>query len=108
MALPYKKEFEDNIQKPLLQMLAKKDEMGNSAKNLTMSVYELFVTPIGWLSTFIASGWLFFIWQILLFTVVFRVIWKFAICPIYCFIIRTLCWGYRRGISRFDYNDNYY
>ena len=38
MARPYKQEFEENIQKPLLQMLGKKDEMGNSAKNLTMSV----------------------------------------------------------------------
>jgi hypothetical protein len=102
-----KDEFKKNIEEPLIKIFGNKDDMANRAKSLTESMFVLLQTPLTYLKTFIQDGWLFTICLWIFLILVIRISWKFVICPIYCFVLRTLCFGYRRGITQFD-DKSYY
>ena len=102
----YKDDFNKYVEQPLVKFFGSSDEMGKSAKSFVESMFSLLETPIGGVKKVIEDGWLYTIWSMLVIIVLFRIGWKYAICPIYCFLIRTIFWGVRRGVTRFD--DNYF
>ena len=102
-----KDEFKKNVEEPLIKIFGTKDEMANRAKTLTESMYVLFQTPFTYLKKFIEDGWLFTIFWWILLILVIRISWKFVICPVYCFVLWTLCFGYRRGITQFEEKSYY-
>ena len=95
--------FQEQVQKPLQDILKDKKTFISSGTSFLGNMYDLFAKPIDWLKDFLASDWIYYIFLFIAWMIILQIAWKYAICPLYCLFMRTLCWGFRRGIREYDY-----